>query len=174
MRKLLTTALLLSSLATTALANTVWLIGNFNSWGRATDGSPLTDGYTLRETSEGSGIFEGTFGTEKLQNKNGDSWLMFRIQRDDPGWDTWKPGSFGPTVEDHTSTAINHNSLPATYPVANGNLGNWIIPGYESGSITVVFNEKENSVKISGTDIIVSDYTMPEKLYIRGYLKDGI
>lgn len=169
MRKLLTTALLLSSLATTALAKTVWLIGNFDSWGRT------TEGYTLSETSEGSGIFEGTFGTEKLQNKNGDSWLMFRIQRDDPNWDTdWKQGSFGPTVEDHTSTAINHNSLPATYPVANGNLGNWIIPGYVSGSITVVFNEKENSVKISGTDIIVSDYTMPEKLYIRRYLKDGI
>lgn len=100
---------------------------------------------------------------------------MFRIQRDDENWDTdWKQGSFGPTVKDHTSTAINHNSLPATYPVANGNLGNWIIPGYVSGSITVVFNEKENSVNISGTDIIVSDYTMPEKLYIRGYLNDGI
>lgn len=169
MRKLLTTALLLSSLATTALAKTVWLIGNFDSWDRT------KEGYTLSETSEGSGIFEGTFGTDKLQIKNGDSWLMFRIQTDDPYSDTdWTQGSFGPTVEDHTSTAINHNSLPATYPVANGNLGNWIIPGYVSGSITVVFNEKENSVKISGKDIIVSDYTMPEKLYIRGYLKDGI
>lgn len=168
MRKLLTTALLLSSLATTALAKTVWLIGNFDSWGRT------TEGYTLSETPEGSGIFEGTFGTEKL-HKDGESWLMFRIQRDDENWNTdWSKGSFGPTVEDHTSTAINHNSLPATYPVANGNQGNWIIPGYVSGSITVVFNENENSVKISGTDIIVSDYTMPEKLYIRGYLKDGI
>ncbi len=168
MRKLLTTALLLSSLATTALAKTVWLIGNFDSWGRT------IEGYTLSETSEGSGIFEGTFGTDKL-HKDGESWLMFRIQRDDENWNTeWSKGSFGPTVEDHTSTAINHNSLPATYPVANGNLGNWIIPGYVSGSITVVFNENENSVKISGTDIIVSDYTMPENLYIRGYLKDGI
>lgn len=169
MRKLLTTALLLSSLATTALAKTVWLIGNFDSWDRT------TDGYTLSETPEGSGIFEGTFGPDKLHNNNGDSWLMFRIQRDDENWNTdWSKGSFGPTPNDHTSTAINHNSLPATYPVANGNLGNWIIPGYVSGSITVVFNENENSVKISGTDIIVSDYTMPEKLYIRGYLKDGI
>ena len=166
MRKLLTTALLLSSLATTALAKTVWLIGNFDSWDRT------TEGYTLSETSKG--IFEGTFGTDKLHNNNGDSWLMFRIQRDDENWNNdWSKGSFGPTVEDHTSTAINHNSLPATYPVANGNLGNWIIPGYVSGSITVVFNENENSVKISGTDIIVSDYTMPEKLYIRGNLIDG-
>ena len=80
MRKLLTTALLLSSLATTALAKTVWLIGNFNSWSRA------TKDYTLSETSEGSGIFEGTFGTDKL-HKDGESWLMFRIQRDEPNWD---------------------------------------------------------------------------------------
>lgn len=167
MRKLLTTALLLTSLATSALAKTVWLIGNFDSWGRT------TEGYTLNETSEGSGIFEGTFGTEKL-HKDGESWLMFRIQRDDENWNTyWSKGSFGPTLKDHSNTAINNNSLPTTYTVENGNLGNWIIPGYESGSITVVFNENENSVKISGTDIKVSEYTMPEKLYIRGNLKDG-
>ena len=167
MRKLLTTALLLSSLATTALAKTVWLIGNFDSWGRT------TDGYTLSETSEGSGIFEGTFDTAKL-HKDGESWLMFRIQRDDPDWDKdWKQGSFGPMERDHSNISIDPASPEGTYTVKNGYLGNWMIPGYQSGYITVVFNENDNTVKISGSDIKVSAYSKPENLYLRGDLIKG-
>lgn len=167
MRKLLTTALLLSSLATTALAKTVWLIGNFNSWSRA------TKDYTLSETSEGSGIFEGTFGTDKL-HKDGESWLMFRIQRDDPNWDKdWKQGSFGPMERDHSNISIDPASPEGTYTVTNGYLGNWMIPGYQSGYITVVFNENDNTVKISGSDIKVSAYSKPENLYLRGDLING-
>lgn len=163
MRKLLTTALLLSSLATTALAKRVWLIGNFDSWGRT------TDGYTLTETSEG--IFEGTFGTDKLHNNNGDSCLMFRIQRDDPDWDKWKQGSFGPMERDHSNISIDPASPEGTYKVTNGYQGNWMIPGYQSGYITVVFNENDNTVKISGSDIKVSAYSKPENLYLRGDLR---
>lgn len=167
MRKLLTTALLLSSLATTALAKTVWLIGNFDSWGRT------IEGYTLSETSEGSGIFEGTFGPEKL-HKDGESWLMFRIQRDDPNWDKdWKQGSFGPMERDHSNISIDPASPEGTYTVTNGYLGNWMIPGYQSGYITVVFNENDNTVKISGSDIKVSAYSKPENLYLRGDLING-
>lgn len=167
MRKLLTTALLLSSLATTALAKTVWLIGNFDSWHRT------TEGYTLRETSEGSGIFEGTFGTDKL-HKDGESCLMFRIQRDDPNCDTdWKQGSFGPMERDHSNISIDPASPEGTYTVTNGYLGNWMIPGYQSGYITVVFNETDNTVKISGSDIKVSAYSKPENLYLRGDLTKG-
>ena len=167
MRKLLTTALLLSSLATTALAKKVWLIGNFDSWGRT------TEGYTLSETPEGSGIFKGTFGTEKL-HKDGESWLMFRIQRDDPNWDTdWKQGSFGPMERDHSNISIDPASPEGTYTVKNGYLGNWMIPGYQSGYITVVFNENDNTVKISGSDIKVSAYSKPENLYLRGDLIKG-
>lgn len=167
MRKLLTTALLLSSLATTALAKTVWLIGNFDSWGRT------IEGYTLSETSEGSGIFEGTFGTDKL-HKDGESWLMFRIQRDDPNWDKdWKQGSFGPMERDHSNISIDPASPEGTYTVTNGYLGNWMIPGYQSGYITVVFNETDNTVKISGSDIKVSAYSKPENLYLRGDLING-
>lgn len=167
MRKLLTTALLLSSLATTALAKTVWLIGNFDSWYRT------TEGYTLRETSEGSGIFEGTFGTEKL-HKDGESCLMFRIQRDDPNCDTdWKQGSFCPMERDHSNISIDPASPEGTYTVKNGYLGNWMIPGYQSGYITVVFNETDNTVKISGSDIKVSAYSKPENLYLRGDLTKG-
>ena len=167
MRKLLTTALLLSSLATTALAKKVWLIGNFDSWGRT------TEGYTLSETPEGSGIFKGTFGTEKL-HKDGESWLMFRIQRDDPDWDKdWKQGSFGPMERDHSNISIDPASPEGTYTVKNGYLGNWMIPGYQSGYITVVFNENDNTVKISGSDIKVSAYSKPENLYLRGDLING-
>ena len=167
MRKLLTTALLLSSLATTALAKKVWLIGNFDSWGRT------TEGYTLSETPEGSGIFKGTFGTEKL-HKDGESWLMFRIQRDDPDWDKdWKQGSFGPMERDHSNISIDPASPEGTYTVKNGYLGNWMIPGYQSGYITVVFNENDNTVKISGSDIKVSAYSKPENLYLRGDLIKG-
>ena len=167
MRKLLTTALLLSSLATTALAKKVWLIGNFDSWGRT------TEGYTLSETPEGSGIFKGTFGTEKL-HKDGESWLMFRIQRDDPDWDKdWKQGSFGPMERDHSNISIDPASPEGTYTVTNGYLGNWMIPGYQSGYITVVFNENDNTVKISGSDIKVSAYSKPENLYLRGDLIKG-
>ena len=167
MRKLLTTALLLSSLATTALAKKVWLIGNFDSWGRT------TEGYTLSETPEGSGIFKGTFGTEKL-HKDGESWLMFRIQRDDPNWDKdWKQGSFGPMERDHSNISIDPASPEGTYTVKNGYLGNWMIPGYQSGYITVVFNENDNTVKISGSDIKVSAYSKPENLYLRGDLING-
>lgn len=163
MRKLLTTALLLSSLATTALAKTVWLIGNFDSWHRT------TEGYTLRETSKG--IFEGTFGTEKL-HKDGESCLMFRIQRDDPNCDTdWTQGSFGPMERDHSNISIDPASPEGTYTVTNGYLGNWMIPGYQSGYITVVFNENDNTVKISGSDIKVSAYSKPENLYLRGDLR---
>lgn len=167
MRKLLTTALLLSSLATTALAKKVWLIGNFDSWGRN------TEGYTLSETSEGSGIFEGTFGTEKL-HKDGESWLMFRIQRDDENWkNDWKQGSFGPMERDHSNISIDPASPEGTYTVKNGYLGNWMIPGYQSGYITVVFNENDNTVKISGSDIKVSAYSKPENLYLRGDRNEG-
>ena len=167
MRKLLTTALLLSSLATTALAKTVWLIGNFNSWSRA------TKDYTLSETSEGSGIFEGTFVTDKL-HKDGESWLMFRIQTDDPYSDTdWKQGSFGPMERDHSNISIDPASPEGTYTVTNGYLGNWMIPGYQSGDITVVFNETDNTVKISGSNIKVSAYSKPENLYLRGDLING-
>lgn len=165
MRKLLTTALLLSSLATTALAKEVWLIGSFDGWGRT------KAGYTLEETNAGSGIYQGTFSNLYKENV---PFLMFRLQRDDEGWDKdWSKGSFGPMERDHSNISIDPASPEGTYTVTNGYLGNWMIPGYQSGSITVVFNETDNTVKISGSDIKVSAYSKPENLYLRGDRKEG-
>lgn len=165
MRKLLTTALLLSSLATTALAKEVWLIGSFDGWGRT------KAGYTLEETNAGSGIYQGTFSNLYKENV---PFLMFRLQRDDEGWDKdWSKGSFGPMERDHSNISIDPASPEGTYTVKNGYLGNWMIPGYQSGSITVVFNETDNTVKISGSDIKVSAYSKPENLYLRGDRIEG-
>lgn len=165
MRKLLTTALLLSSLATSALAKEVWLIGSFDGWGRT------KAGYTLEETNPGSGIYQGTFSNLYKENV---PFLMFRLQRDDEGWDKdWAKGSLGPMERDHSNISIDPASPEGTYTVTNGYLGNWMIPGYQSGSITVVFNETDNTVKISGSDIKVSAYSKPENLYLRGDRIEG-